>query len=92
MVTSPLPSTFAGLDSSRTTCRWRSRSSAASSIVTIRSPSGIAPDSAFSVVVLPDPAPPLTRIEAHTRTQSARNEASGAAIVSFATSSSKENP
>ena len=47
IVTSPRPSTFAGRDSSRTTCRWRSRSSAASSIVTIRSSPGIAPDSAF---------------------------------------------
>ena len=37
IVTSPRPSTFAGRASRRTTCGWRSRSSAASSIVTIRS-------------------------------------------------------
>ena len=36
-VTAPLPSMFAGRVSSRTTCRWRSCSSAASSMVTMRS-------------------------------------------------------
>ncbi len=58
IVTSPRPSRFAGRDSSRTTCGWRSRSSAASSIVTTRSPAGIVPDSAPSVVVFPDPGAP----------------------------------
>ena len=42
--------------------RWLSRSSAASSIVTIRSSSGIAVESAFSSVVLPEPVPPEIRM------------------------------
>ena len=81
IVTSPRPSRFAGRASSRTTCRWRSRSSAASSIVTIRSSPGIAPDSAFSVVVLPDPVPPLTRIDARAATLTASSSASAAGSV-----------
>ena len=45
IVTSPSPSMFVGRDSSRSTWRWLSRSSAASSIVTMRSLSGIALES-----------------------------------------------
>ena len=52
------PSRFFGRDSSRSTCVWLSRSSAASSIVTIRSSFGIAVESALSSVVLPEPVPP----------------------------------
>ncbi len=58
IVTSPLPSTLAGRASSEITCGCWSWSSAASSIVTIRSRSRIAADSAFSSVVLPAPVPP----------------------------------
>ena len=48
MLTTPLPSTLAGRVSSVTTWSWRSWSSAASSMVTMRSPSGIAPESTLS--------------------------------------------
>src|SRR5689334_19207322 len=74
IVTSPRPSTFGGRASNRTTCSCRNASSAASSTVTIRSPSGIAPDSAFNVVVLPDPVPPLTNTDARQRTESRSEE------------------
>ena len=57
----PSPSMFGGRASSRSTWRWWSWSSAASSIVTIRSWSGIAEESAFSSVVLPEPVPPEMR-------------------------------
>ncbi len=53
----------------------RSRSSAASSIVTIRSPAGRKADSAPSVVVLPEPVPPQTRMfrrRAHGRARAGR--------------------
>ena len=92
IVTSPRPSRFGGRASSRTTCGWRSRSSAASSIVTTRSPSPTNVDSAFSVVVLPEPVPPQTRIVARARTARARKSSSGRVSVPFATRSSAENP
>ena len=92
IVTSPLPSRLGGRDSSRTTWRWRRRSSAASSIVTIRSSPGMAPDSAPSVVVLPEPVPPETRIVAFAVTHSARNSASPGVTVPPATRSRSENP
>ena len=92
IVTSPRPSRFAGRASRRTTCRWRRRSSAASSIVTIRSSPGIAPDNAFRVVVLPEPVPPLTSSEARAVTHSARNSPTAAGIVPPATRSRSEKP
>ena len=58
MVTSPLPSRLAGRVSRRTTCGCCSCSSAASSMVTMRSPLSIMPDRALSSVVLPEPVPP----------------------------------
>ena len=67
-VTSPRPSSDAGRASRRTTCACCRRSSAASSTVTIRSPSGMNDDSALSVVVLPEPVPPLTRTFSRART------------------------
>ena len=70
---SPSPSMFFGRASSRRTCRWFSRSSAASSIVTIRSASGIDVDSAFSSVVFPEPVPPEMRMFSSARTQRWRN-------------------
>ena len=60
IVTSPRPSRFGGRASSRRTCGWRSRSSAASSIVTTRSPGSMKLESALSSVVLPEPVPPQT--------------------------------
>ena len=56
--TAPSPSMLGGRASSRSTWRWLSWSSAASSIVTIRSWSGMADESAFSSVVFPEPVPP----------------------------------
>ena len=49
-----------GLDSSVITWSWRSWSSAASSIVTIRSSFGMNDERTLRVVVLPDPVPPDT--------------------------------
>ena len=54
----PTPSSEGGRLSSRTTCGSGIRSSAASSIVTTRSPAGTKAASAASVVVLPLPVPP----------------------------------
>ena len=81
MRTSPSPSTFGGLDSSETTCRCWSRSSAASSTVTIRSPSGIDAETAFRSVVLPVPVPPEIRMFSFPRTHSAMNCADCSVIV-----------
>ena len=68
IVTSPRPSRLGGRASSRITCGWRSDSSAASSIVTTRSPSAMNEDSALSVVVLPEPVPPHTSTVQRART------------------------
>src|SRR6516165_11699062 len=57
---SPLPSVFAGRVSIRQMCGNCSCSSAASSIVMIRSSGGMNADSALSIVVLPLPVPPDT--------------------------------
>ena len=59
IATSPRPSRFAGRDSSRMRCSWSSWSSAASSMVTMRSSSPMSDDSTLSSVVLPVPVPPL---------------------------------
>ena len=59
-VISPLPSMFGGRLSSRTTCSCWSCSSAASSMVTMRSSSGMKEESTLSSVVLPVPVPPET--------------------------------
>src|SRR6478735_8173682 len=60
MVTWPLPSTLAGRDSSRITWFCWSWSSAESSMVTMRSPSGMSPESALRSVVFPVPVAPET--------------------------------
>src|SRR6266851_3643302 len=75
MLIRPVPSMRAGLDSSRTLCGWRSCSSAASSMVTTRSVSGMNEDSRFRVVVLPDPVPPATRMLKCALTQASRKAA-----------------
>ena len=59
-VTSPTPSTDGGRASSRTTCGVARRSSAASSMVTTRSPGGTCPSSALRNVVFPEEVAPLT--------------------------------
>ena len=73
MRTSPWPSMFGGRDSSVITCSCWSWSSAASSIVTMRSSSGTNAESAFSIVVLPVPVPPEMRTFSFPCTQAARN-------------------
>ena len=62
MVISPRPSMFGGRASSVTTCSWRSCSSAASSMVTMRSSLGMNDESTLSRVVLPEPVPPETKM------------------------------
>ncbi len=57
-VIAPLPSMFGGRVSSRTTCSCCSCSSAASSIVTMRSALEMKLDSVLSSVVFPEPVPP----------------------------------
>ncbi len=69
IVISPVLSRFGGRDSSVTTCTWRSCSSAASSIVMIRSSSGMNDDMTLRVVVLPDPVPPETKMFRRASTQ-----------------------
>ena len=71
--TSPEPSMFGGLDSSVITCSCWSWSSAASSIVTMRSSPGTNADIAFSSVVLPVPVPPEMRMLSLPLTHDARN-------------------
>ena len=72
---------FFGRASSRSTWRWLSWSSAASSIVTIRCVSGIAAESAFSSVVLPEPVPPEMRMLSSARTQRSRKSTASALNV-----------
>jgi len=59
---SPVFSILGGLVSSRTTCSWWRLSSAASSIVIMRSSSGMKEASAFKRVVFPVPVPPEINI------------------------------
>ena len=78
---SPSPSRFGGRASSVTTCSWRSWSSAASSIVTIRSSSGMNDDRTLSVVVLPEPVPPETKMLRRASTQARRKSNISAVAV-----------
>ena len=66
----------------RITCCCWSWSSAASSIVTMRSSSGMNGDSTFSSVVLPVPVPPEMRMFSFPCTQAPRNCADLAASAS----------
>ena len=77
IATWPRPSMFAGRDSSRSTCSWCSWSSAASSMVTIRSSSGMKHESTLSVVVLPEPVPPEITMLRRPRTQALRKSRTG---------------
>ena len=80
-MTWPLPSMFGGRDSSRITCGCCSLSSAASSIVRIRSSSGMNDEMTLSVVVFPAPVPPATMMLIRPRTHASRNCATGEVIV-----------
>ena len=77
----PWPSMLGGRLSSVTTCSWRSWSSAASSMVTIRSPLGMNELSTLSIVVLPEPVPPETKMLSRASTQARRkSNMSGVAV------------
>ncbi len=81
MVISPSPSRFGGRASRVTTCSWRSWSSAASSIVTMRSSLGMNDESTLRVVVLPEPVPPETNRFSRASMQAWRNSnISGVAV------------
>src|SRR5882672_8485526 len=58
IATAPFPFGSGGLASSWTTCGFCSCTSRESSMTTTRSPSGMKPESAFSIDVLPLPVPP----------------------------------
>ena len=73
IVKAPLPSMFACLVSSETTCGWLSWSSAASSIVTMRSALGIDAESTLRSVVFPEPVPPEMRMFFFAMTARSRN-------------------
>ena len=75
IVYSPAPSMLGGFVSSVTTCSWCSRSSVVSSMVTMRSLKGMKLLSTLSIVVLPVPVPPLTRMLRRATTQARRNVA-----------------
>ena len=77
----PLPSMFGGRDSRVTTCSWRSWSSAASSIVTIRSSFGMNDDRTLRVVVLPEPVPPETKMFRRASTHARRKSNMSAVAV-----------
>ncbi len=78
IVTSPRPSMLGGRASRRSTWSWCSWSSAASSMVTMRSSVGMNDDSTFSVVVLPVPVPPETMMLSRPVTQAVRGSRRGA--------------
>ena len=71
-VISPRPSMFGGRVSIRTTCSWSRISSAESSMVTIRSRSGMASARAPSKVDLPEPVPPEISTFLRPRTTASR--------------------
>ncbi len=84
----PRPSMLGGRLSSRTTWGIGRRSSAASSMVTIRSSSGMNDAMAASVVVLPLPVPPVTRMFRRATTAPRRSRSMRASSVPSRTSSS----
>ena len=88
MVTSPRPSMFGGRDSSVTTCSWRSWSSAAFSMVMMRSSPGMNCDSTLRKVVLPEPVPPEITMLRRASTQAFRNSTASGVIVPYSTSCS----
>ena len=83
---SPLPSRFGGRVSMRATCGCCSCSSAASSMVIRRSFSEMKAESAFSIVVLPEPVPPEMMVVMRARTAAARTSAICGRIALYSTS------
>ena len=75
MLIAPRPSRLAGRASRLTRWLWRRRNSAASSMVMMRSPSGMKFDSRLRKVVLPEPVPPETTMLRRCSTQMRRNPA-----------------
>ena len=88
IVYSPAPSMLAALVSSVTTCSLASCSSVVSSIVTIRSLSGMKSLRQLSSVVLPVPVPPVTRMFLRPSTAARRNSAAVRVIAPLAIRSS----
>ena len=78
IATRPTPSAVPGRASRRTTCSPGSRSSATSSMVTIRSDAGTSPTRALTSDVLPDPVGPYTTMLRRSTTAS-RSDATTAA-------------
>ena len=83
---SPRPSTFDGRASSRATCGCGSRSSAASSTVTIRSAGSMNPAIALRSVVLPVPVPPEMTMFSRPRTLRSSNAACAGRMLPASTS------
>ena len=77
----PCPRCSAGATPASRTCSWRSCSSAASSIVTMRSSFGMNDDSTLRVVVLPEPVPPDTKMFRRASTQARRKSNMSAVAV-----------
>ena len=77
----PWPSMFAGRDSSRRTWSWWSWSSAASSMVTMRSSSGMKEEMTLRVVVFPEPVPPEMMTLRRPTTQALRKSRTLGVIV-----------
>ncbi len=69
----PSPLMFGGLASRLTTCSWGRFSSAASSIVTMRSSGGMKAQTTFRSVVFPEPVPPLITMFWRCLTASSKN-------------------
>ncbi len=78
MVISPLPSMLGGRVSMVMTCSWRNCSSAAFSMVTMRSSDGMKDDKTLSSVVLPEPVPPDTTQLSRACTHALRNSTASA--------------
>ena len=91
--TPPWPSTLGGRVSSRTTSSCCSCSSAASSMVTSRSLSGMKLERIFRKVVLPAPVPPEIRMLMRALTAAARiSSMSGEMLFSFTSVSAATGP
>src|ERR1039458_8823867 len=88
MRTVPLPSMFGGRVSKRTMWVWRSCSSAASSMLTMRSDSGIKDERTLSRVVFPAPVPPETAMFNRAATAASRNSRMPSVQVRLRTRSS----
>src|SRR2546425_990735 len=90
-VIAPAPSMLMGRVSRRTTCDCWSCSSAVSSMVMMRSSSGMKRESVLSMVVLPEPDPPETTTLSRASTQPLMKSSIPVVKVSFLSRSSEES-